>query len=421
MRVGILGLGKLGLPVAVSMASKGHDVMGFDSNESRMSKYPQAYKEAGPDGFGDFNNALAHAENLCFARDLEELAQHSEILFVAVQTPHSPKYEGVDPLPEERMDFDYSYLIKASKELSKVVRKGTLVVIISTCLPGTVRKHVLPIFPEGVDVIYNPFFIAMGTVMRDFLRPEFVLIGTENRKSAERLVKFYQTVLERDCPYKIMSIESAELTKVAYNTFISFKIAYANILMEICHKIPEADVDDVTNALKCATDRLISPAYLSGGMGDGGGCHPRDNIAMSWLARELDLSFDLFEAVMKARENQARMLANMLVELSDSRKLPIAIYGMTFKPNTSICTGSHALLVANLLTEMGRDPEMLDPMIAPEWSLETPCVVLLGCNHRGSDKIEWPKGSVVIDPFRVVPKQKGVEVISLGKGEEKNG
>jgi UDPglucose 6-dehydrogenase len=424
MKVGFIGLGKLGLPVAVSMAIKGHDVLGFDRNPERMTKEPVKEQELGPDGYGNFNTLLAGAYKLKFAKDLEEVAEHADLIFMAIQTPHDKAYEGITPIPEERKDFDYTYLKDAVRELAKVVRKGTMVVVISTCLPGTMRREILPLVPDGVNFVYNPFFIAMGTVMRDFLHPEFVLIGSDSEESAHRLVSFYRTVLERGCPFRTMSIESAELTKVAYNTFISFKIGFVNTLMEICHAFPEADIDEVTGALKCACDRLISPAYLTGGMGDGGGCHPRDNIAMSWLARKLELSFDLFEAVMKAREGQAQWLANLMYEESEKVGLPMAIYGVAFKPNTKILTGSHAVLVSNLVKDMllgtervNQEPDMLDPVLAPEWEPDFPAVYLIGCNHAGTEKVRWPVGSVVIDPFRVVLPQEGVKLISLGAKE----
>ena len=109
-----------------------------------------------------------------------------------------------------------------------------------------------------------------------------------------------------------MSIDSAELTKVAYNTFIGMKIVFANTLMEICHKSPGANVDDVTGALKKARRRLLGPLYLDGGMGDGGGRHPRDNIAMSWLARKLPLSHDMFENLLTARECQTEWLVELM-------------------------------------------------------------------------------------------------------------
>ena len=103
-----------------------------------------------------------------------------EIIFVAVQTPHDPKYEGITKLPDERVDFDYTYLVNCIKNLSKYVDENgeeKIVVIISTVLPGTIRKHVIPIMSEKIKLCYNPFFIAMGTTIKDFLDPEFVLFG----------------------------------------------------------------------------------------------------------------------------------------------------------------------------------------------------------------------------------------------------
>lgn len=413
MNVGVIGLGKLGLPVATTIAFFGkHDVLGYDKNEKRMSKKPQEYKEAGPYGFGDFNDYLVNADTLSFA-PLPEVVKNSDIIFIAVQTPHEKEYEGITPLPDTRKDFDYTYLENAVKDVAPYLTKDKILVIISTVLPGTIRKRILPLVPREVPVVYNPFFIAMGTVMRDFLDPEFVLMGSDNRYAMRKLASFYRTI--NFAPVKMMSFESAELTKVAYNTFISFKIGYVNTLMEICSVFPEADVDDVTDALKCATDRLVSPKYLTAGMGDGGACHPRDNIAMSWLAREYDLSFDLFEAIMKCRENQARRLAEFANSIARKEELPIVLYGYAFKPGTNIPTGSSALLLAQFL-----DPtyyaEKYDPYIdlgskGPDYA----AVYFLGCNHPNLKNITWPKGSIVIDPFRAVPNQDGVTVYRVGE------
>ena len=138
--------------------------------------------------------------------------------------------------------------------------------------------------------------------MEDFLRPEIILFGVDDDKAAQKAKKFYRTI--NHAPFYETTIENAELIKVAYNTFIGTKIAYVNTLMEMCHHLPNTNVDEVMNALKMCNKRIISDKYLSGGMGDGGGCHPRDNSAMSWLARELDLSYDFFEDLMIAREKQ---------------------------------------------------------------------------------------------------------------------
>ena len=242
MNIGFVGLGKLGLPCAVATASKGHDVMGYDIVSDRMRKTPHLRRERGPDGNSTFDLFLERS-NLRFS-SLEQLVSHSEIIFVTVQTPHKPEYEGVTRLPRNRMDFDYRYLVQSIEQISAKVQRETVVAIVSTVLPGTMRRFVKPAAGPLLRLCYNPAFTAMGTTMYDFLHPEFVLLGVEDPVSAAKVEAFYAGVTE--APILRMSIESAELTKVAYNTFISMKIVFANTLMEICHKTPSANVDDVT-------------------------------------------------------------------------------------------------------------------------------------------------------------------------------
>ncbi len=146
-------------------------------------------------------------------------------------------------------------------------------------------------------------------------------------------------------------LENAELIKVLYNTFISTKIAFANTAMELCHRLPGTDVDAVMGALKLGGDRIISTAYLDGGMGDGGGCHPRDNIALSHLARRLDMSFDWFENIMLQRERQTDWLADLVAR--EAGALPICVLGRAFKPGCSVETGSPSRLLLQLLAARG--------------------------------------------------------------------
>ena len=131
MKIGFCGLGKLGLPVAVAMDLRGHNVMGFDIDPLRMNKKPQPYLEAGPDNTGDFNQSLV--ESLIRFGPLFDIAAHAEgtIIFVAVQTPHDPRFEGITPLVEEKQDFDYAFLKRAIQDLSKVISKDTAIAIIS--------------------------------------------------------------------------------------------------------------------------------------------------------------------------------------------------------------------------------------------------------------------------------------------------
>lgn len=267
MNIAFIGAGKLGLPVSLACANKGHDVMVTDINPlvADILKTKQLpYIEAGA-------QELLDKTDVKFA-SLQECVSHGEIIFVPIQTPHNPKFEGTTCITDERVDFDYSFLKAGIRALAEEIeRQGNdkVVIIISTVLPGTIEREIKPLLSHHIRLGYSPFFIAMGQTIQDFLNPEFVLFGVDDEVAAESAKAFYKTIHNK--PFYETSIPAAELIKVAYNTFIGQKIVFANNLMEICHKMG-IDVDDVTNALKLATDRLISPKYLSGGMSDGGGC-----------------------------------------------------------------------------------------------------------------------------------------------------
>jgi UDPglucose 6-dehydrogenase len=421
MKVGIVGLGKLGTPVALAMALKGHDVMGYDLDPGRMQKERFPHRETGPNGESSIEPLLRES-SLRFG-SLEEVVEHAEIIFVAVQTPHEPAYEGVTRLPDERVDFDYTWLRGAVGDVAHAIGElgeDRIVIVISTVLPGTMRREIIPLINGHVKLCYNPFFIAMGTTIRDFLNPEFVLFGLRDLEAAEKAKELYATLHDR--PLYETSIENAELIKVAYNTYITMKVSFANTLMEICHKIEGCDVDAVTAALALGTQRLLSPNYMSGGMGDGGGCHPRDNIALSWLARELDLSYDWFESVMTARERQTDWLADLVAE-HHARKgyehRRVGIYGRAFKAGTNLTVGSPATLLANLLRERGFDVEQYDPYVDDgPCPFDEPAVYFVATKHTEFARPEWefPAGSVVLDPWRFVPERTGVEVVPVGYG-----
>lgn len=344
MKVGFLGLGKLGLPCALAIEKAGHHVKGFDPSpevQRIVVSKTLPYREE-------------KAEELLLESSIEviepeELAKWADILFVAVQTPHQEQYEGITKLPPDRADFSYSWLREA---VESVAEHANTVVVISTVLPGTIEREIKPLIDEK-KLLYNPFFIAMGTTIPDFVDPEFVLVGTD-LAPAHKLKLLYSTIHSK--PVFVTTIKTAELTKVAYNTFIGLKIAFANTMMEICEKTG-ADIDDLVDALSLAKKRIISPAYLRGGMGDGGGCHPRDNIALSWLARELDLSYDLFEALMISREKQTEWIAQLAMD----EDKPIEILGKAYKPETNLTVGSPALLLASFLEGYGYDFSHKDP------------------------------------------------------------
>jgi UDPglucose 6-dehydrogenase len=409
MNVGFMGMGKLGLPCALAIEGKGHKVVGYDPSpdvKKILDTKKLTYKEAGAQKYLDNSNIEI--------KSVKEVVEHSDIIFVPIQTPHGAKFEGSTRIPDEREDFDYSYLIDGLTELDNELfqqKKEMTVVVISTVLPGTVRKYIKPLLSEYTKLCYNPFFIAMGTTIEDFLRPEIILFGVDDEEAAKKAKKFYRTI--NHAPFYETTIENAELIKVTYNTFIGTKIAFVNSVMEMCHHLPNTNVDEVMNALKMCNKRIISDKYLSGGMGDGGGCHPRDNIALSWLSDKLDMSFNWFDNIMKQREVQTDWLADII---EYNKKGKVVILGKSFKPETNIETGSPAHLLANILRERNISFEHYDPYVDGDFEIGyEACTFFIATKHEDFNDIDYPKGSVIIDPWRYIGDKQGVEVIRIGE------
>ena len=412
MNIGFVGLGKLGLPCALAIdAVDEHSVKGYDPDEriqDYLNKGEIPYREEGTE-------ELLKKHNISFT-NLKEVIESSEIIFVPIQTPHDPLYDGVTRLPETRIDFDYSYLVEGLKQISKVLddlQEERIVVVISTVLPGTIESQIKPILSKYVRLCYNPFFIAMGTTINDFLNPEFVLMGIDDKDAAEKLKLFYKTLHDKEvfeC-----TLDEAELIKVSYNTFITMKICLANTVAEMSHKLNNINSDNVMDALKLANQRLISDKYLNGGMGDGGGCHPRDNIALSWLSQKVDLSYDWYENLMISREKHTEWLAELTIQKSIEKQMEIFILGKSFKKETNLTNGSPAYLLKNLIEEKNHKTKIYDPFIDSKVEeFNDPSVFFIATNHEVFKDINFPAGSVVIDPWRMIDEQERVELISIG-------
>ncbi len=418
MRIGMIGLGKLGLPCALGMESKGHEVRGYDPKFMNYlsTMYSKMLNALDARSYGVENEAGVDdllSESRIETAPLDNIVNWADILFVAVQTPHNQEYGGETPAPTTRRDFDYNYLGTAVREIV-TIKPDAFIVIISTVLPGTLRRFILPIAPKA-KIVYNPYFIAMGTVLKDFTNPEFVLLGSDNVDSYNTLRKFYASI--HDKHVVATTIENAEFIKVAYNVFIGLKIGFANMLMEVCHKTPNANVDDVSAALKLATDRLISPAYLDGGMGDAGGCHPRDQIALSWLLDELKISYNICNAIIDNREAQTNWLADLIIEQHRLTGLPIVLMGMAYKPNTHLTLGSAGVLLAEMLEARGYPVLLCDPFALQRQKVPTePSLFFISTKHDQYKLYDFPPESVVIDPFRYVVTAADVKYIPIGIG-----
>lgn len=405
MKVGMLGAGKLGLPVAMTIDACLHDVKIYDVNTD-VEKYLRDKKlPFVEEGIED----MLEDTKVDVAKCVDDLVEWAEILFVAVQTPHGKKYEGATRIPDDRKDFDYKYLKEAISQIAESCKKKDkelIVAVISTCLPGTFDREIEPLLNEKIKYVYTPQFIAMGTVVRDYLTPEFNLVGVHDKQAAEKLQKFYETINDAEC--LVTDITTAEAIKVSYNTFITMKTVLANTWGELCEKVG-AKSDDIFKAWSMSSKRLLSPRYLRAGMGDGGGCHPRDNIALSYIADSVGLSHNIFDDLMKAREDHAEWLAKECIKYGGKK---ITILGRAFKPETNIEVGSPSVLVANILREKGVDVQHINDI--EEAKRKNDKVILIGTKNKRYADYEFWKGVTVIDPFRYIPDRESIKVIRIG-------
>lgn len=402
----MVGLGKLGLPVALAIESKGFEVIGTDVNPAVRDYLFNAEIPFREEGL----QPLLDVSELQWRVSIAEIVRDANLIFVAVQTPHAPEYEGDAPIPETRADFDYTYLRESVEEIAKECRKQDkhrVVAVISTCLPGTFEREIEPLLNDHVAYVYTPQFIAMGTVLEDYFNPEFNLIGVRDLDAACLMVDFYAAI--NDAPPLKTDIITAEGIKVSYNTWITTKTVIANAWGELSDRLG-MNFDDIHKAWSLADKRLISTRYMSAGMSDGGGCHPRDNIALSWLAEEAGMSHNVWEDLMAAREDYETWHAAVLLEAAEEREQPIVLLGTAFKPETDIVTGSPAMLMANLLRAAGTRFLHVDDMDPP-----LPAVYFIATANMRYQSYEFPPGSMVIDPFGYIPDRDGVVVRRLGR------
>lgn len=404
MNIAWLGVGKLGRPCAEEMAKKGHSVNGYD-----LQRIKSPYILQFP--------------------TIESAVKNADIVFVAVPTPHHEAYDGRNPTAHlEPKDFDYSIVCSVIEEANRYMNKNQLLVLISTVLPGTVRREIVPLV-TNTRFVYNPYLIAMGSVAWDMVNPEMVIIGTDNGSEtgdAKQLVDFYKTIMENDPRYVVGTWDECECIKVFYNTWISTKIGLSNMILDVAERQGNINVDVVTEALAGSTMRIMGPQYMRAGMGDGGGCHPRDNIALRYMAQELGLGYDLFDAIMNAREIQARNLAARLADIANEKNLQIYIHGKAYKPSVEYLDGSYSLLVGHYCEQFGFAPIYIDPLTGDNTQPIEPGVFMLAhspsttyryTHSRHDDHLycEIPSGSVVVDPWRkFTTNKKDIEVIHYG-------
>ena len=355
--VSVIGLGKLGASMAAGMASRGFSVIGVDIDRRAVEAINAGRAPVQETGLDEMISE--NRERLRATLSHVEAIVQSDISFVIVPTPS-----------DARGAFSLQYAAFAFREIGRALAKKDgyhVVVLTSTVLPGSTRYGLLPILEResgkrcGPDfgLCYSPEFIALGSVIRDFLNPDFYLIGEFDRRSGDMLQSVDERISMCNSPCRRMTLENAELAKIALNSFVTMKISFANMLADLCERIPGGDVDAVSNAL--GMDTRIGRKYLTGGLGYGGPCFPRDNVAISFLARELGAADDL--PATTDRVNRA--IADRVVKDLQGKVekgATVAVLGLSYKPFSHVVEESQGIMLARALADNGYRVLAYDPL-----------------------------------------------------------
>lgn len=359
MELSVFGLGKLGSPMAAVLAGAGHRVIGVDVNPVLVNSINAGQAPVEEPGLQELLDA--HRSQLSATMDYHQAISKSSVSFIIVPTPS--KADG---------KFTNQYVLEVVEKIGQVLKnKNTyhLIVITSTVMPGstggeiqrTLEKAAGRPVGETIGLCYSPEFVALGNVVENMLYPDFVLIGESDRRAGDLLEAVYRSYCKNDVMVQRMNFVNAELTKISVNTYVTTKISYANMLSDICDRLPEADVDVVSRAVGC--DTRIGHRYLRGAVAYGGPCFPRDNIAFAAMTRDLGACGDLAVATDKINHYQTARLLNLIQGFSG--KKTVSILGLAYKPNVAVIERSQGITLANLLIEKNYAVKVYDPMALP--------------------------------------------------------
>lgn len=440
-RLSIVGLGKLGAPMLGVFAHKGFEVVGVDLNSAFVNLVNSGQAtviEPGLQALFDANHARMRATT-----DMREAVLNSDVTFIIVPTPS-----------DEAGFFQNDAVIASLRSIGSALRDKRgyhNVVVTSTVMPGSTGGILRQTLEEASDrkvgetlgLCYNPEFIALGSVVRDMLHPDMILIGESDKKAGDVLEYIYKQSTESKPEYQRMNWINAEICKIAVNTYVTTKISYANMIAEMSDRLVGADADIVTSAL--GADSRIGKKYIKGAVGYGGPCFPRDNKAFAALGRRLGMKADLAEATDLVNNHQTERL-RQAVEMFLPLGGRVAILGLSYKPNTQVVEESQGIRLALALVKKGyrvvvSDPESmqglpvdLDPRIQRASNAEDAMrhadavAIMTPWEEYKAIPAEWfgkgEQAKVLIDPWRVVAPpflDAGVRHIRLGIGNWMHG
>lgn len=400
MKLSVIGLGKLGSPMMACLASKGFDVIGVDYDQNKVRAINGGSRPP-VDEPGLQELLRGNIPRIVASVNIEDAVLKTDVTFVVVATPS-----------QDNGKFSLEYIFPVCEKIGRALKqKKTFhtIVITSTVMPGDCDGPIKEAIEkasglkcgENFGLCYNPEFIALGSVIKDFLNPDFVLLGAEDPLSECRVRSIYNKVCT--APVKTMSRMNAEIAKLSLNSYITAKISFANMIARICERLPGADVDIVTNAI--GTDTRIGPKYLKGAVSYGGPCFPRDNRALAVLADELGTSSELPKTIDRFNRFQVQELANLV---ENTTKGPVAVLGMPYKTGTLVTEESFGRSLLNELKERRIE--------ASEFISDRTSIVVLAL----PDLVvipEFIQKRIVIDCWRAYPELKDVAAKYIGLGQ----
>lgn len=358
--ISVVGLGKLGAPIAGCWAAAGYRVIGVDVDPHTVDRINRAEPPVHEPHLGEL---LARAGTRLAATDsYEEAVSESDITFVVLPTPSDPSTGA----------FSAARVLDAVERIGRVLpdRAPHTLVLTSTVMPGTIDGQVRPTLEraagrrvgEALELLYSPEFVALGSVIRDFTHPPFLLLGEVNPGGGELLASLYGSVVRNNAAVARMSALNAELTKLFFNTYFTSKVSFANTVARVCEALPGSDAHDVTHAL--GLDERIHPSYLTGGAPYGGPCWPRDNVALNRLIDQLGVHAPLPAAVDSFNRSQVAQLGARIVEEVPPAST-VAVLGLAYKPDTDVVEESPGVALCHYLVGAEYQVRAYDPLAIP--------------------------------------------------------
>jgi UDPglucose 6-dehydrogenase len=435
MKASVIGLGKLGSPMAACLAAKGLQILAVDTDPRKVEAINNGRPPVHEPGLAEM---LGQTKGrLRAGGSIEEAVAGADVTFIVVATPSEPGG-----------GFSLRYVEPVCEAIGRALAAKSgyhVVCLTSTVMPGMTGGPVCQMLEKasgkkcGRDfgLCYSPEFIALGSVIRDFLNPDMLLIGESDAKAGDMLAALYAQVCENKPALARMSFINAEITKLAVNTYITAKISFANLLARISERSPGANVDVITSAL--GLDTRIGPKYLKGAVSYGGPCFPRDNLALAQLSRQLGVPSDLADTVDQFNRAQVEWLAEQVTSRSKGR---IGILGLTYKPGTDVVEEAAGFLLSLALAKHGAKVIAYDPGFAKSPTAALDGKVTLAGTAKdcilASDLVvlatPWPEFATiattvwarpdaprwVIDCWRVVQHLRdkpGIRYLGLGLGD----